>query len=66
MVHCGHTFCQDCLAKFHMDLKIRCPLCLKLIRNIETIERIPLNHTIFTELCHKHNEMNPEKAPLVA
>ncbi len=56
LIHCGHTFCTDCLTKFHKDYRIRCPLCLKLIRNIEMIERIPINHTIFKQLCDKINE----------
>ena len=60
LIHCGHTFCTDCLSKFHKDYRIRCPLCLKLIRNIEMIERIPINHTIFKSLCDKINEKNKE------
>jgi hypothetical protein len=56
LVHCGHTFCTDCLSKFHHDFRIRCPLCLKLIKNIDGLERIPINHTIFTTLCEQINE----------
>jgi len=55
MIHCGHTFCTECLIKFHKDYRVRCPLCLKLIRNIDIIERLPINHTIFHTLCTEIN-----------
>jgi hypothetical protein len=58
LVHCGHTFCTECLIKFHQEFRIRCPLCLKLIRNIDVMERVPINHTVFTNLCEKINEQN--------
>jgi hypothetical protein len=58
MIHCGHTFCQECLLIFHKEFRVRCPLCLKLIRNIDVLERLPVNHTIFKVLCEKQNEIN--------
>lgn len=33
-------------------------MCLKLIRNIETIERLPINHTIFAKMAEVENEKN--------
>lgn len=55
LIHCGHTFCTPCLRNFYRNLRVRCPLCLKLIKNIENIERLPLNHTIVSNLVEKHN-----------
>ena len=61
LIHCGHTFCTICLSKFHRNLRIRCPLCLKLVLNIETLERLPINHTIFTQIAKKHNQNHPNE-----
>lgn len=58
LVHCGHTFCQCCLLKFYKNSRVRCPLCLKLIKNIDTIDRLPINHTIYTKLIDELNEKN--------
>lgn len=32
---------------------MRCPMCLKLVKHVDSIERIPLNHTIYTHLVEK-------------
>jgi hypothetical protein len=50
LIHCGHTFCTECLLNFYNNERIRCPLCLKLVKSLETIERLPVNHTIFTKM----------------
>lgn len=57
-VHCGHTFCTKCLVNFYRNNRVRCPLCLKLIKNLDTIDRIPVNHTIFTKMAEKLNKKN--------
>lgn len=56
LIHCGHTFCTECLIKFHKNYRVRCPLCLKLIRNIDIIDRLPINHTIFNTICTEINK----------
>ena len=53
MVHCGHTFCTECLSHLHHDYRIRCPLCRKLIKNLESVERLPLNINILYEVVEK-------------
>ena len=58
LIHCGHTLCQSCLRHFHKNFRVRCPLCLKLVKNIDTIERLPVNHTIFARLAEQEIELN--------
>ena len=53
MVHCGHTFCTDCLSKIHKKNRVRCPLCTKLIKNVESVEKLPLNMNILYEVIEK-------------
>lgn len=60
LIHCGHTFCTPCLSDFFKNFRVRCPLCLKLIKNIESIERLPINHTIFSTLAGEHNSKKPK------
>ena len=50
LVNCGHTFCTRCLASIHKSGKVRCTVCNKLMKNLETIERLPLNIDILHEL----------------
>lgn len=50
LVQCGHTFCIQCLQMFFKDFKIRCPMCLKLIKRIRGPEVLPTNHTIHSKL----------------
>mmetsp|Transcript_2543 Transcript_2543/g.2163 ORF Transcript_2543/g.2163 Transcript_2543/m.2163 type:complete len:176 (+) Transcript_2543:73-600(+) len=50
LIHCGHTFCSKCVQTFYKSRKVRCPLCLKLVKNLTTVERLPINHTIFLQL----------------
>ncbi|KAL4435392.1 hypothetical protein ABPG74_022875 [Tetrahymena malaccensis] len=56
LIHCGHTFCTSCLKNFHKNNRVRCPMCLKLVKQIETIERLPVNHTIFHKLADQYNK----------
>jgi len=60
LIHCGHTFCTPCLTDFFKNFRVRCPLCLKLIKNIESIERLPINHTIFSILADEINAKKPK------
>ena len=50
LVHCGHTFCTNCLTKLYRKGRIRCPLCRKLIKNLDSVERLPLNINILYEV----------------
>ena len=56
LVHCGHTICTQCLRNFHKNRRIRCPLCLKLIKNIDTLDRLPVNHTIFSKMMEERKD----------
>ena len=60
LIHCGHTFCTPCLTDFFKNFRVRCPLCLKLIKNIESIERLPINHSIFSILADEINAKKPK------
>jgi len=31
-------------------------MCLKLIKNIETLDRLPVNHTIFAKMAEENKE----------
>ena len=53
LIHCGHTLCTSCLYLFFKDQRIRCPLCLKLVKRIRLIETLPLNHKSFENLIRK-------------
>ena len=56
LIHCGHTFCSICLKNFHKNRRVRCPMCLKLIKNIDTLDRLPVNHTIFSKMAEECKE----------
>lgn len=56
LVHCGHTICTACLKNFHKNRRVRCPLCLKLVKNIETLDRLPVNHTIFNKMMDERKD----------
>lgn len=53
LVNCGHTFCTQCLTKLFMNNRVRCPLWKKLIKNLETVEKLPLNINILYEVVEK-------------
>jgi hypothetical protein len=50
LVNCGHTWCTSCLTKYYRKERIRCPSCLKLVKNLENVEQLPLNIDIFYEI----------------
>ncbi len=50
MVNCGHTFCTKCLETLNTNARIRCVICSKLIKNIDTVEKLPLNINILHEI----------------
>ncbi|CAK83231.1 unnamed protein product (macronuclear) [Paramecium tetraurelia] len=56
LIHCGHTICTQCLSNFYRNRRVRCPLCLKLVKHLDSIERLPINHTIFTKMAEEINK----------
>ena len=50
LVNCGHTWCTSCLTNYFRNNRIRCPNCLKLVKNLENVEQLPLNINIFHEV----------------
>ena len=50
LVNCGHTFCTSCLMKYYHNDHIRCPFCKKLVKNLDNVETLPLNLSIFGEI----------------
>lgn len=50
LVNCGHTFCTSCLMKYYRRNRIRCPFCKKLVKNLDNVETLPLNISIFGEI----------------
>ena len=59
LVHCGHTFCTECLTHLHHDYRIRCPLCRKLVKNLESVERLPLNINVLYEVVERDMLLGP-------
>lgn len=54
LVHCGHTFCTECLTTcLFQNFRVRCPICRKLVKNLETPERLPLNINILYEVVER-------------
>lgn len=53
LVNCGHTFCTNCLSKVFKRNRVRCPLCRKLLKSLENVERLPLNINILYEIVDK-------------
>ena len=50
IVGCGHTFCTSCLSYFLRNGRIRCPLCRKLLKGVESVDKLPLNFNILYEV----------------
>jgi hypothetical protein len=50
VVNCGHTYCTSCLLKYFHKGKVRCPNCSKLVKDLNSVEQLPLNISIFTEI----------------
>ena len=54
LVHCGHTFCTECLTNcLFKNYRVRCPICWKLVKNLESAERLPLNINILYEVVER-------------
>lgn len=50
LVNCGHTYCTLCLSRYYRRNRIRCPFCKKMVKNLENVEQLPLNISIFAEV----------------
>ena len=50
IVGCGHTFCTSCLSYFLRNNRIRCPMCRKLLKGVESVDKLPLNFNILYEV----------------
>lgn len=57
LVNCGHTYCTNCLSKYYRKCRIRCPFCKKLVKNLESVEQLPLNINIFNEVVDNDHKM---------
>ena len=53
IVGCGHTFCTSCLSYFLRNGRIRCPMCRKLLKHVESVDKLPLNFNILYEIVTK-------------
>lgn len=54
LVHCGHTLCTKCISELHHRDRVRCPICRKLVKQLESAERLPLNINILYEIVDKN------------
>ena len=52
LVNCGHTYCTSCFSKYYRKNRIRCPCCRKIVKNLESVEQLPLNICIFSEIVN--------------
>ena len=50
IVGCGHTFCTSCLSYFLRNGRIRCPMCRKLLKGVDSVDKLPLNFNILYEV----------------
>lgn len=50
IVGCGHTFCTYCLSYFLRNSKIKCPLCRKMLKGVDSVDKLPLNFNILYEI----------------
>jgi hypothetical protein len=57
LVNCGHTYCTNCLSKYYRKCRIRCPFCKKLVKNLESVEQLPLNINIFNEVVDNDHKL---------
>ncbi len=57
LVNCGHTYCTACFSKYYRKNRIRCPCCKKLVKNLESVEQLPLNIFIFSEIISTDSEL---------
>jgi hypothetical protein len=61
LIHCGHTLCSCCLQAFFKRGKVRCPFCLKLVKKLDGVDILPVNHTVFRRLVEAHNRSAEDK-----
>lgn len=64
IVSCGHTFCTICLYLFYKDYRVKCPLCLKAVKRILSIEVLPINHIIHKKLLANIANINYDEKNL--
>ncbi len=57
LINCGHTYCTSCLTKYYRKNRIRCPFCKKLVKHLESVEQLPLNISIFSEVIKNDEEL---------
>ena len=57
LVHCGHTLCTNCISELHHQDRVRCPICRKLIKQLDSAERLPLNINILYEVVEKDTQL---------
>ena len=57
LVHCGHTLCTNCISELHHQDRVRCPICRKLIKQLDSAERLPLNINILYEIVEKDKRL---------
>jgi hypothetical protein len=57
LINCGHTYCTNCLSKYYRKCRIRCPFCKKLVKNLESVEQLPLNINIFNEVVDNDHKL---------
>ena len=57
LVNCGHTYCTNCLSKYYRKCRIRCPCCKKLVKNLESVEQLPLNINMFSEVVDNDQKL---------
>ena len=53
IVGSGHTYCTSCLGYFLRDGRIRCPISRKLLKGVESVDKLPLNFNILYEIVTK-------------
>ena len=53
LIHCGHTFCTECLTQIHHNYRVRCPICRKLVKQVESVDKLPLNFNILYEIVER-------------
>ena len=51
--NCGHTFCTECLSVLHHNFRVRCPICRKLVKQIDSVDKLPLNFNILYEIVER-------------
>ncbi len=53
LVHCGHTVCTECLTELHHNFRVRCPICRKLVKQVESVDKLPLNFNVLYEIVER-------------